>query len=176
MKKIKTFIQYNEAYINPYGKLLNMDWDKDDKDDFKKRVFFKKNILLLINNNTFINAEEYYQLPLKYQEMYKELCVEKDVIFYNEIFIIEDILINYPEECKECLKKNIKSGIIFDIKQLPYYSQVIEILPLEYQKIIINTILESDISKYYLYETQYDAFDLEVKKIIDLNKDKIIVY
>ena len=177
MKKIKTFIQYNEAYVNTYGALVNMDWEgQGDREEFKKRVLFKKNILMLINDNTFISEKDYYEFPLKYQEMYKELCVEKDVIFYNEIFIIEDILINYPDECKECIVKNIKSGIIFNIKELPYYFQVIEILPLEYQELIISTILESDIPKYYLNENQYNAFKIEVQKIIDSSKEKIIVY
>jgi hypothetical protein len=167
IKKFKTF---NEAYVNKYGKLVNMDWTNEE--DYKE---FKKMVLSLIDETTFISKKDYYNLPLKFQELYKKLCVEKDVIFYNNTFIIEDILNNYPNECKECLVKNIKSGIIFKIYELPYYSEVIEILPLEYQKLIISTIL-SNSKKYYLNDNQYESFNIEVQKIIDFNKNKIIVY
>ena len=147
-----------------------MDWRSEG--DYKE---FKKMVLLLINENTFISERDYVKLPLKFQELYKKICVKKDVIFYNDIFIIQDILINYPKECKECIVKNIKSGIIFKIYELPYYSEVIEILPIEYQKLIISTILKTS-NKYYLHDNQYEAFDFEVQKIIDFNKDKIFVY
>ena len=169
MKNLKNFKQF-EAFINKYGELVNMDWTSDSSYEE-----FKKMVLSLIDENTFISEKDYVKLPLKFQEIYKNLCLEKDVVFYNDIFIIEDLIINNPKECKECLIKNIKSNIIFEINELPYYSQVIEILPIDFQKLIISTILKNS-DKFYLNENQYEAFNIKVKKIIDFHKEKIIVY
>jgi hypothetical protein len=169
MKNLKRFKQF-EAFINKYGKLVNMDWTNES--DYKD---FERMVLSLIDENTFISKNNYYKLPLKFQEIYQKICVDKDVIYYNEILIIEDILIHYPNECKECLVKNIISNIIFEINELPYYSQVIEVLPIDYQKLIISTILKNS-NKFYINNNQYEAFNIKIQKIIDFNKDRIIIY
>jgi hypothetical protein len=171
MRYLKKFKIFNEAYVNKYGKLVNMDWRNDaDYEEFEKRVSE------FISEEVYISEHDYIRLPLNFQRLYQKICVDKNVIYHNEILIIEDILVYYPNECKECLVKNINSNILLKIYELPYYSQVIEILPMEYQKIIISTILKSNIEKYYLNDNQYEAFNIKIQHIIYFSKEKIIVY
>jgi hypothetical protein len=165
MKNLKNFKQFNEAHVDKYGKLRNMNWEEDlfDEDELIKlaRAGFEK--------GNFVDEETYLMMPLNLQSIYKKISVEDNVVFFNPPYIVEDILEDYPYECKLCIENNILNS-----KKLPYSFEVIEILPIEYQELIISYII-NNFKKYQIEEIQFDSFDLKVQKIINFNKDKIII-
>ena len=181
MKNLKNFKQF-EAHIDVNGELQNMDWEGP------KRPFIDKKGLGGIDWNADIDEEEfieaadlglkqgewledslYVNLRERLKEIYKEMTVEDKKVFYHGPAIVQDILEEYPEECKICIEQDILNS-----KKLPYSFEVIDILPIDYQKLIISLIL-SNFEKYEIEEIQYDSFDVKVQKIIDFNKDKIII-
>jgi len=181
MKNLKNFKQF-EAHIDQNGELQDMDWEGP------KRPFIDKNGLGGIDWNADIDEEEfieaadlglkkrqwledsfYVNLRERLKQIYKEMTVEDKKVFYHGPVIVQDILEEYPEECKICIEQDI-----LDHDKLPYEPDVIQILPIEYQRLIISLIL-NNFTNYRIHEKQYDEFDVKVQKIIDFNKDKITI-
>ena len=182
MKNLKNFKQF-EAHIDKNGELQDMDWEGP------KRPYIDKNGLGGIDWNADIDEEEfieaadlglkkrqwledslYIDLRERLKEIYKKMVVEEKAVFFHGPIIVEDILLEYPEECKICIEKDILESK----KTLPYSFEIIEILPIDYQKLIISLIL-NNFDNYDIEEIQYESFDVKVQKIIDFNKDKITI-
>ena len=182
MKFLKYYNNYLEAFVDQNGELKDMDWEGP------KRPYVDKSGLGGIDWNADIDEEEfieaadlglkqgdwldditYSNLKLRFKEIYQEMTVKEKKVFEHGPVIVEDILEEYPEECKVCIEKDILSS-----PELKYLPEVIEILPIEFQKLIISLIL-SNFKYYEIDEHRYDAINPKVQKIIDFNKEKITI-
>lgn len=165
-------LKFKEAFIDQYGK-LNDGTSNDEIEEFKKNCIerFKEKPINTLDN------KEFYSLSLEFQDIYMKLCIEYKTIFDNEDLIIENIIEYYPEESKKSLTEEILLIINSNhIKnELPFDCNTIDLLNDEFQKLIINTII-NNADVYYLHENQFNAFNSNNKKTIERYRDIIKVY
>jgi len=179
MKNLKNFKQF-EAFVDKDKNLQDMDWEGPkkpsvDKDgnlenmDSEQKERFIELADLGLKTEKFLDDDTYLSLPLEYKEIYTKMTIEEKAIFFHQPIFVQELIKNYPEECKVCIEKNI-----LETTTLPYSFEIIDILPIEYQKLIVSLIIHN-FEKYKIKEIQYDSFDIKVQKIIDFNKNKIII-
>ena len=163
-------LKFKEAFIDQYGK-LNDGTSNDKIEEFKKicRQGFNSNPIITLE------YERFYLLKLEFQELYMKLCIEENVIYDNHELIVENIIEYYPEESKNSLSNQIVFDLKNRINELSINSNIIDILNDEFQKIIINTII-NNVDVYYLHENQFNAFNSNNKKTIERYRDIIKVY
>ena len=163
-------LKFKEAFIDQNGQ-LNDGTSNDKIEKFKKLCIegFNMKPVRPLESDTF------YNLSLEFQEIYMKLCIEKKVLFDNDDLIIENTLEYFPIESKKYLSDQILFDLESGIKELSINTSVIDNFNDEFQKIIINTIINNS-KVFYLHENQYNSFNSINKKLINRYRDIIKIY
>lgn len=179
MKKIHTTIKnfLNEAHVDKYGKLKDMDWEPSSDelwDDKYFRSFVNKNL----DYGEEMPEEMYKLLSDNHKKIYREEFIKYggQIIGYSENETLLDSLLkdSYPIVKREIIEW-IEMFPEMGDDGFPLESLLVSKLPEDLQREIIEILINKMDWRIHIYNELYKSFHPSVQKLIEENEETFLL-